>query len=132
MPDGRYVIQVTASDAPDNPPDMAKTTSRISDPVVVDNTPPQFKDLKTVVQPGSVTITTTVTDNLTPIQDVKYAVDQTKNWQAVLPDDLIYDSTSEAITIKISPLTPGPHVITLRALDGQNNARYEAIQVEAK
>ncbi len=35
-PDGRYIIRLTASDAPDNPGPMARLTARSSEPVVVD------------------------------------------------------------------------------------------------
>ena len=41
-PDGKYVLRVTASDAPSNPPDQALTGVRESDPFLIDNTPPEI------------------------------------------------------------------------------------------
>ena len=41
--DGRYVVKVVASDAPDNPPAQRLTGERLSEPVDIDNTPPQVK-----------------------------------------------------------------------------------------
>ena len=40
LPDGRYEMRLTVSDAPDNPATEAATTARMLGPVVVDNTPP--------------------------------------------------------------------------------------------
>ena len=40
--DGKYVLRVTASDAPSNPPDQALTGVRESDPFLIDNTPPEI------------------------------------------------------------------------------------------
>ena len=132
VPDGRYVLRVTATDAPDNPPTMAKTVSRQSDPILIDNTAPIISDRKTTTQNQIVTITATVTDNLSPLRLVQYAVDNTGKWHTVLPDDLIFDSTKETITVKIADLSTGSHVITLRAADTQGNTRYVAETVEIK
>ena len=52
MADGRYEVKVVASDAAANPPGQGKTASRVSDPVVVDNTPPVIGDLKATEQGG--------------------------------------------------------------------------------
>ena len=46
VPDGRYEVRVTASDSPDNPPAIALSKARISEPFTVDNTPPRIEDLR--------------------------------------------------------------------------------------
>jgi len=45
FPDGEYVLRVTASDLPGNPPDQALSASLVSDPFLIDNTPPQILNL---------------------------------------------------------------------------------------
>ncbi len=45
FPDGKYVLRVTASDAPSNPPDQALNASLESDPFLMDNTPPEITGL---------------------------------------------------------------------------------------
>lgn len=134
VPDGRYVLRVTATDKLDNPPGMVKTATRISDPVVIDNTPPEFAAVEHKVEgkgkAAKVTIKLTVKDAMLPIRAVGYAVDQTKNYEPALPNDLIFDSTEESLTITISDLSPGPHVATLRASDQRGNLRHRAIQIE--
>jgi hypothetical protein len=43
--DGRYILRVTASDAPSNPPAEALTGENVSDSFLIDNTPPQIAGL---------------------------------------------------------------------------------------
>ncbi len=132
-PDGRYVLRVTASDAPGNPPDMAKAASRRSAPIVIDNTPPTLADLLgPKVTGNSVTLTVAARDDISTIHAVHWAIDGDDDWQATVPADLIFDSTSERVDIIISDLEPGPHVITLRVTDARNNALYKAAFVETK
>ena len=45
--DGRYEIKVEATDAAYNPSGQGKTSSRVSDPIVVDNTAPLIGDIRT-------------------------------------------------------------------------------------
>ena len=45
FPDGEYIIRVTASDSPDNPPDQALTASIESERFTIDNTAPKITGL---------------------------------------------------------------------------------------
>src|SRR5206468_2862933 len=49
--DGRYEIKVVASDEPANAIGTGRTTSRVSDPIPVDNTPPVIGNL--TASPGA-------------------------------------------------------------------------------
>ncbi|MBI1335487.1 MAG: hypothetical protein GC164_00830 [Phycisphaera sp.] len=130
VPDGRYCVRVTASDSPDNPADMARTTSRDSDPVLIDNTPPAFEGLVTAMAKEGGTLRGRTTDALSPISRIQYMVDGKDPWKAVLPDDLIFDSTSEAFSVTLPDLSRGRHVVTLRAFDAQQNTVYRSIEIE--
>ncbi len=102
-----------------------------SDPVLVDNTAPLI-EYKVEHGDRQVTIKVQVLDALSPIENVQYAVDAPDEWEPALPGDLIFDSTRETLAITIPDLTPGPHVITLRAADTRGNARYEAVLLNVK
>jgi hypothetical protein len=130
VPDGRYILRVTASDRPDNPADMARTATRNSDPILIDNTAPRIVAQKPQVEDGNkIRLVLTVTDALSLVRSVHFAVDGDKMWQVALPNDLVFDSTSETVTIMIAGLAPGRHLISLRAIDGRGNAAYEALLV---
>jgi hypothetical protein len=132
VPDGRYLIRVTAGDWPDNPPDMALSATRLSDVVLVDNTPPQLTRLQAKVEGQTATITTEVLAHLCTVANLQYAVDSAADWKPALPDSLIFDSTKAPCTIKIPDLKAGPHVVTLRATDSQGNTKYQAVSLDVK
>ena len=123
--DGRYVLRLNATDAPDNVPGQVLESSRTSDPVLVDNTPPAIESLTVeATEGGDARLTAKITDDWSPVAEVRYSVDSSGEWQLVLPNDLIYDSTQEGIGVTIDGLDPGEHVVTVRATDGLGNSRY--------
>ncbi len=132
MPDGWYRVRVTAGDILDNPASMAMTVVRESDPILIDNTPPEFRNVQMQVDKGQLMLTAEVFDALSPISEVRYALNSTKDWQPVLPDDKIFDSTNERITIKLFGLRAGQQVLTLRAIDGMGQVRFHAVMLEIK
>ena len=129
VPDGRYRVRVTASDSPDNPVNMTQTTTRLSDPILVDNTPPDLGTLAQRIEGGQLWISSQVTDALSAIRAIEYSLDG-ESWKPALPDDLIYDSTQETFVIKMTEIDSGPHVVTIRVSDQAANTRYEAVQIE--
>lgn len=129
VPEGRYIIRVTVRDTPDNPPGMVRAAARLSSPVLIDHGRPEIQQLTTTVQDGKVTIAGTIADDLSPIASVDYAVNDDKTFRTTLPDDLIFDSTSEPWSVTLSDLTQGPHVITLRITDRQGQTRYQHVPV---
>ncbi len=131
VPDGRYVIKVTADDRTDNPGDMAMTATRRAAPVLVDNSPPDLTSEKTITG-KQVKVSGKATDAWSPIQAIAYALDDKDAFHPILPADLIFDSTSESWQVTISDLSPGPHVLTLRATDTRGNTVYRSVLFEIK
>ncbi|HUG52811.1 MAG TPA: hypothetical protein VMR21_04395, partial [Vicinamibacteria bacterium] len=115
VPNGRYVIKVTSSDAPGNPTGLALSGERESAPFDVDNTPPAV--LVTVVRNSRARIRVTVRDDASIVRKTEYSVDGGK-WQEVHPVDGINDSLEETYEFAVSePAGPGPHVVVVRATD---------------
>lgn len=131
VPDGRYRIRVTASDVAANSPGEGKTSSRVSDPILVDNTPPAIGDVSWK-KGKEVPVELKVADRTSTVSLVEYAVDSHADWQAVEPSDSIYDSPEEKVSFTLSGLTPGMHVLTIRATDSRGNQAYENVQVTAE
>ncbi len=126
VPDGRYIVRVTADDRPDNPGDMAMTATRRASPVLVDNSPPVL-DVQNAVNGNRITVSGTAKDAWSPIQSLAYTLDDDDEYHAILPGDLIFDSTQESWDVTISDLSPGPHVLTLRATDTRGNTVYKSV-----
>ena len=127
--DGRYQIKVVVSDEAANPRGQGLTGSRVSDPFVVDNTPPVIGDLRWKRRIGQVRIDLKVVDRTSIVANVEYSVDSTSDWQAVASSDNMYDSPEEVVGFTVPDLAPGPHQVTIRATDSHGNQAYESLLV---
>lgn len=127
VPDGRYVVRVTASDAADNPPSLALIGSRTSTSFEVDNAPPT---LTASLVPGSPdTIRAVARDTGTPIRRLDVSVDAGR-WQEVYPIDGINDSREETYQFPV-PAAEGqrPRVVVLRVSDQLGNVTTGRVDV---
>ncbi len=129
VPDGRYELRVTASDAPGNVAPQALTGSRLSEPITVDNTPPAIKALDVTAGAGGVTVTGKAVDATSRIKALAYSVDSAEQWHVVLPVDMICDSADETFRFDVEDLESGPHEISIRAVDIYGNTAYAGQQV---
>jgi WD40 repeat protein len=127
--DGRYEIRVVASDARANSIGSGKTASRVSDPLLVDNTPPVLGNLDARSGAGEVRIQADAIDRSTTLAAFAYTVDSSDEWQTVLPSDKIADGPEEKLDFSIKDLKPGPHQVTVRATDARGNQTMQTIPV---
>ena len=121
LADGRYVIKVVATDAPDNPPGQKLTGERLSEPVDIDNTPPVVKAMgQPQLKGDSVHMVFSVDDATGKVKKADASLDGAA-WLPVFPDDGIADSGHEVYSIDFSSLAPGEHTISLRTFDTSGN-----------
>ena len=119
VPDGTYIVKISASDAPSNAPGNALNGELESASFDVDNTPPRVD-----IKPASGTssrgrIAFTVTDQQSAIQRVEYSLDASR-WRLVHPKDGIPDSRVEEFEIVLDASETNGSVI-LRVTDAMNN-----------
>jgi hypothetical protein len=121
LADGRYVIKVVASDAPDNPASQKLTGERLSEPVDIDNTPPVVKVTGQPQLTGDkVRVVFAVDDATGKVKKADASLDGAA-WMPVFPDDGIADSGHEVFSLDFSQLAPGEHTISLRTFDSSGN-----------
>jgi hypothetical protein len=130
--DGRYEIRVIASDERSNTPSTKLTGSRISEPVVVDNTGPVVQSMKmtAALEDGELfrIFRIAVSDELSAIEKLEYTIDSNTDWISTVPDDMVYDTTNESLTIRIDAkkdLQKGDHVLTVKVTDAAGNTTYK-------
>ena len=123
VPDGRYEVKVVASDA-GQPAGHGPVRPRISDPLIVDNTPPEARISRSEVSGRSVTLHVTFNDALTSITGAEFSVDSDEKWFDLAADDDIFDSPAEAATFTVKELETGEHRIAVRVHDEHGNTRY--------
>jgi len=127
--DGRYEIRVTASDERSNSTETKLTGSRISEPVVVDNTGPVIKEHTLTKDNEQAVLKIKASDRLSAIGQLDYAVDSNAEWTGTIPDDLVYDTTEEDFTIVLEGLAAGEHIIAVRVKDDLGNTTYRTFEV---
>jgi hypothetical protein len=133
--DGRYEIRVTASDERSNTTSTKLSGSRISDPVIVDNTGPVIKNITSSAtkENGQYHIfEIEVKDELSAIGKLEYTIDSNDDWIGTVPDDLVYDTLYERFTIRIDTkedLPEGDHILTIKAEDSVGNTTYRTVDV---
>ena len=120
--DGWYELKVVASDRADNPAETALEAWKISDPVLVDNTPPAIEKLQTRgAGGGDVEVRFTVRDVICRLVDAAYTVDSATDWHTIAPTDGLFDGRQKEFRFTIRKLGPGPHRLAIRATDEAQN-----------
>ena len=127
--DGRYEVRVTASDERSNTTTTKLTGSRITKPVVIDNTGPVIRKYSIDSSSKAVVLKMQISDQLSAIGKVDYTVDSNAEWISAVPDDLVYDTTDEDFTIVIEKLDAGEHIIAVRASDDVGNTTHKTFEV---
>jgi hypothetical protein len=121
LADGRYIIRIVASDAPDNPLGQALSGERLSEPVDIDNTPPVLRAVAVPQSSGSGSRAGfEVNDATGKIKKADFSLDGAP-WTPLFPEDGIADSGHERYSVELPTMSPGEHTISLRAFDGSGN-----------
>ena len=104
FPSGTYRLKLFASDRPSNSPDEAISRDRESVAFLVDHEAPQ---VSITTQAKGATIV--LKDELTRVVKADYALDG-GNWVPIFPDDGLFDSLAETITLSLpdSEARPAP------------------------
>jgi len=130
FPDGEYVLRVTASDAPSNPADQALQASLVSDPFLIDNTPPQIQNLSGSPAAGNkLEVRWTARDAHSNIDRAEYSVNG-GDWVLIDPVSRLSDSPQEEYHLTIDRPTSGEQVVAVRVSDEFDNQAVEKIVVK--
>lgn len=118
-PDGKYVLRITASDAPANPPNQALTGSRESDPFLIDNTPPEITWGAAVGSLG-LTLAFHAKDALSNLSQAEYSLNG-GDWARVEPTTRLTDSPEHDYRIALVPRPAGEMTVAVRVEDEYGN-----------
>ena len=126
IPDGNYVVRVTASDERSEPRERVLDATLASEPILVDNRKPEVLGL-TAKYPF---VSGRARDDQSPLTGLEYAIDG-GDWHVLAPADGICDDLVESFTLKLPTLPAGPHAVTVRAWDSADNVAAASITVRA-
>jgi hypothetical protein len=114
LPDGVYRFRLVASDRNANEPEAALSTERISEPVVIDHTPPAL----VAVQRDGKQLRVTVHDAASPIREAVYSVDAA-NWKPARAAGGLLDAQTETVLVDADPASGS--LLLLRVTDAAYN-----------
>jgi outer membrane protein assembly factor BamB len=126
LPDGTYVVKVTAGDERSVPRELALESTLTSAPILVDNRKPEVVGLA-VKYPF---VTGRARDDQSPLVAMEYSIDG-GDWQVLSSSDGIIDDLVESFTIKLPALPAGPHAVAVRAWDSADNVGAASVTVRA-
>jgi len=115
FPSGTYRLKLFASDRPSNSPEESLGRDRESVAFLVDHEPPKIS-----AAPNAKSTAIVLKDELTRLVKADYAVDGGA-WVPIFPDDGLFDSLRETISLSLRDLKPGPHLLMVRATDAAGN-----------
>jgi hypothetical protein len=118
-PDGKYVLRVTASDAPSNPPDQILTATRESDPFLIDNTPPEITWGATVGSLGGIAAVFHAKDAFGALSKAEYSING-GDWIIVEPTTRLTDSPEHDYRIDMAR-PAGEVTLAVRVEDAYGN-----------
>ncbi len=114
--DGRYVIRVTATDAPGNPPENALSSSFESDSFVIDNTPPEILNVAVSAPGPKRTVKFTAKDALSWIDKTEYSINGGE-WTILEPVNKVTDSQSLDYQVEAD----NGQLVSIRVFDENDN-----------
>ena len=129
VPNGRYVIRVTASDAPSNSPSTALTGALESTTFEIDNAPPAIAVGRTRREGNRTIVTFEVKDEDSAVQKAEYSLDGDR-WITIYPRDGIADSRVEQFELSLEG-NIGSQGVIVRATDALNNVTSTDVAVPA-
>lgn len=124
LPDGVYRFRLTASDADDNAPSEGLSSDEISEPVVVDHTPPALVEAhleKAEKGHHGDRLRVVIEDADNPLREAEVSADAGE-WQPASAADGLIDARREAIVIPLDEFADGaPRLLLLRVTDAAYN-----------
>jgi hypothetical protein len=120
LADGKYFFRVVASDREANPPSSARESQMTSSPILIDNTPPTVTVGTMRYSGGTAHVEFEAADAASPLRHCEYSLDA-GSWIPMDSADGVVDSLRERFVLDLTGLTPGEHLLVLRAGDSANN-----------
>jgi len=122
FPDGKYVIRITASDSPGNPPGHALKASRETEPFTIDNTSPEIVDVSVSKSGSQRQVTLTTKDALSWIDKAEYSLNGAE-WVVLQPEGFVTDSQTLRYTIAAKE----GQALSVRVFDENDNSFVKQI-----
>jgi sugar lactone lactonase YvrE len=119
FPDGKYVVRISATDAPSNPPGQALTASEQSEPFVIDNTPPEISGLTATPAGAKLDVRFRAKDASSTLSKAEYSING-GDWMVVEPTTRLTDSMEHEYRFEADKAA-GETTVAVRVSDEDDN-----------
>lgn len=125
--DGEYRVRVTATDAPSNAPAEALSSSMVSEPFRIDNTPPRIEELAASRTGSGISAGWIAKDDSSVVTKAEYSLNG-GDWTLALPTTRLSDSPRLSYELTLEA-APGEHTLAVRVTDEFDNQAVEKVVV---
>ncbi len=129
FPDGKYVLRITASDCPSNPPGQALTGQIESDQFLIDNTPPRITGLSATLNSGTIDVQWHARDAMSIIDHAEYSVNG-GDWTVVEPVTRLSDAQELDYKLTVDHPKNGEYTIAVKVVDEYDNQSVDKTVVK--
>jgi hypothetical protein len=130
VPDGRYRLEVVASDAPSAPFNAALTSTWRTAPFTVDHTPPAITELSATPEGEGIRVRFVARDETSMVKDAAISADG-ERWLQIVPEDRVFDQKEERFDVVVPKEAIRGSRILVRAVDQHNNEQTAAVTIGA-
>jgi hypothetical protein len=120
VPDGRYRLEITASDAPSQPLNGALESTWRTAPFVIDHTPPAISDLSATREGEGVRVRFTAKDATSVLKEAAVSADGDA-WAQVVPETRIFDTKEATFDVVLPKSRVQGSRVLVRVTDLNNN-----------
>jgi hypothetical protein len=128
VPDGKYRLEVTASDAPSVPFNLALASTWRTAPFLVDHTPPVISELSAQPEGDGVRIRFTGRDLTSLLKEAAVSADGDA-WIQVAPENRVFDAREAAFNVLVPRDRIKGNRVLVRVVDTANNEQTATVGI---
>jgi len=126
VPDGRYRMEVTATDASSAPFNVALTSTWRTAPFTVDHTPPAIAELSAGAEGEGVRVRFRAHDETSVLKEAAVSADG-ERWLQLVPEDRVFDQKEERFDVLVPRDAVRGDRLLVKVVDQHNNEQSAAV-----
>jgi hypothetical protein len=130
VPDGKYRLEVTASDAPSQPFNAALTSVWRTPPFMVDHTPPVISGLTASPEGENIKLMFTAKDETSMIKEAAFSADGDQ-WLGMAPENRVFDTKEQHFEVVIPRERIKGTRVLVKVVDTHNNEQTATVLIAA-
>ncbi|MBP1626332.1 MAG: hypothetical protein H6Q00_807 [Holophagaceae bacterium] len=130
VPDGKYRLEVVASDAPSQPFNGSLSAVWRTAPFLVDHTPPAISDLTAIPEGDGLRIRFNAKDDTSLIKEATLSADG-DDWLQIAPEDRVFDRREEHFDLLVPRDRIKGDRVLVRVVDASNNEQSASVTIGA-